>query len=105
MNKRERTNNERMEETRIEKLRSKNTFTRIALPVGTPAGDGYKWVCNSCLGDERNDIDDRPPTPTIGDVITTPYQKCGRCGHQTWIRVPGDFVCPPYNPNPEVSMS
>ena len=57
------------------------------------------------LGLKRNDIDDRPPTPTIGDLITTPYQKCGRCGHQTWIRVPGNFVCPPYNPNPEVSIS
>ena len=74
-----------------------NTFEGTST-FGTQAGTGYKWVCNNCKGEIRNDIDDRPPTPTIGDIITTPHQSCGRCGKNTWIRVGESLVAPPYNP-------
>lgn len=65
--------------------------------IGIPAGDGFKWVCDRCGVDQRNDINEIEATPPTGDIVTTPNQTCGYCGHNVWRRV--------YNPGNDALMS
>ena len=54
---------------------------------GIYAPEGYEWICASCYGGPKNDIDDRDTT-NDGTIYTTPNQTCGNCKvSNTWIKV------------------
>ena len=53
------------------------------------AGDGYKWVCYACGGDERNTISDIGVEDKTADLIYTKDQYCTFCLQHWWKKVPG----------------
>lgn len=55
--------------------------------TGIYAPEGYEWICASCYGDPRGDIDDKGTT-NDGIIYTTPNQTCGDCKvSNRWIKV------------------
>ena len=74
--------------------------TKSDTPVlyGIQAGAEYKFMCNTCNQDTRNDINEIDTTE-IGGIYTTPNQQCGVCGGNTWIKVPSSYIPPVINPS------
>ena len=79
------------EKPELKVLGVENTLEGIS-STNIYAGDGYKWVCNACGGDERNTISDIGVEDKTLDIIYTQDQSCAICRNQTWRKVEKDTI-------------